>query len=76
MECLRGNLRCLTGSPVVMELRRGYLSVLMHMVEADSTFGCVMVEIVLCNNGLVWFVMQCSEMKCFGRNVNYEHFTR
>lgn len=47
MECLRGNLRCLTGSPLVMELRRGYLSVLMHMVEADSTFGCVMVEVVL-----------------------------
>ena len=66
MECLRGNLRCLTGSPLlVMELRRGYLSVLMHMVEAVSTFGCVMVEVVLCNDGFVWFVMQCLEIEEF-----------
>ena len=66
MECLRGNLRCLTGPPLVMELRRGYLPVLMHMVEAVSTFGCVMVEVVLlCSDGFVWFVMQCLEIEEF-----------
>ena len=65
MECLRG-MRLLTGPLFCMELRRGYISVLMHIVILD------------CDDDVI--VEEKGQIRCksidyaISSVMNYEHF--